>query len=59
MMSHLIKVIQSSYFTVTKSHLDQYVLPDGVNYDDLVQKYRCQWELDNDTVIVRKRSKIK
>lgn len=59
MMTHMIKVMQSSYFTVTKSHLDQHVLPDGVVYENLVQKYRCQWELYNDTVIVRKRSTIK
>lgn len=59
MMSHLINVIQSSYFTVTKSYLEQHVLPDGVVYDDLVQKYRCQWQLDNDIVIVRKRLTMK
>ncbi|CUM47386.1 uncharacterized protein AC631_01259 [Debaryomyces fabryi] len=55
MAHHMINAINKSYFSFKLKDFQDIYLPNGLSYAQLSDKYKTNWKLDNDTIIVRER----
>ncbi|CCH41519.1 hypothetical protein BN7_1060 [Wickerhamomyces ciferrii] len=53
MINHSFKCIQSSYFQLPKSYIDEIY---HIRFEDLQSRYLCKWTLQGSTVVIRSRS---
>ncbi|KAI5970315.1 hypothetical protein CANMA_000668 [Candida margitis] len=60
MINQMIKSLSSSYFSMKKSVIQSELLPDDLEYDDLVTVYKVNWTVDDaGLVTIRKRQSRK
>lgn len=55
MVQHIVLAIEKSYFNLDKSYLNNTILPNGVNYSTLLEKYDVKWQDEGTNIIVKKR----
>ncbi|KAI5958657.1 hypothetical protein KGF57_002502 [Candida theae] len=55
MVNRMIQILNSSYFTIKKSVLENDLLPDDVRYEDFVRDYKVNWTVDDGGVVTIRR----
>lgn len=56
MVHYMINAINMSYFNFRLKDFQDIYLPNGLSYTQLSDKYKTNWKLDNDTIIVKERN---
>lgn len=55
MVEHIITAIDKSYYNVEKSYLNEAILPNGIDFDTLVDKYLVKWRLEGSNIVIKDR----
>ena len=55
MLNHMIKILSSTYFTMRKSVIENELLPDDVEYDDLIRDYKVNWTVNDGGIVTLRR----
>lgn len=55
MVQNIIAAIEKSYFNLDMHYLNNSVLPNGIDFKVLVDKYQVTWELDGSNVVIKRR----
>lgn len=55
-LEHMIFCMTRSYFTFKVCDLEK-ILPNGITYDHLVEKYQAPWRRNENTIIIRERAR--
>jgi hypothetical protein len=56
MARHMVNSISKSYFSFKLKDFEDNYLPNGSSYTQLSDKYKINWKLENDTIVVRERN---
>ncbi|CCG21879.1 hypothetical protein CORT_0B01600 [Candida orthopsilosis Co 90-125] len=59
MLNHMTKSLSSSYFTMKKSVIESELLPDDVEYEELINNYKVNWTVDDGGVVTLRRRQSK
>lgn len=57
MIKHLIDCLTSAYFNLDKKYLEEFILPNGIDFGVLVEKYNCTWKQVDGMIILRERGR--
>ena len=56
MARHMVNSISKSYFSFKLKDFEDNYFPNGSSYTQLSDKYKINWKLENDTIVVRERN---